>query len=62
MKPLLPRICGNYGIRKPSFHLPLIEYEFAEQLISYQPAKMLNENGSMRLSLRSNIQWFQLLS
>ena len=51
MKPVLPRICDNYGIRRP-FYLPLIKHDFAEQLLSYQLATMLNENGSMRLSSR----------
>ena len=41
MKPVLPRICDNYDIRRPSFHLPLIKYDFAEQLISYQLTTML---------------------
>ena len=36
MKPVLPRICDNYGIRRPYFHLPLIKHDFAEQLLSYQ--------------------------
>ena len=48
MKPVLPRICDNYDLRRPSFHLPLIKH--AEQLLSYQLTKVLNENGSMRLS------------
>ena len=41
MKPVLPRICDNYGIRSPSFHLPLIKHVFAEQLLSYQLKKCL---------------------
>ena len=49
MKPVLPRICDNYDIR-PSSHLPLIKYDFAEQLRSYQLTTMLNENGSTRFS------------
>ena len=48
MKPVLPRICDNYDIRRPSFHLPLIKHDFAEQLIIYQLTTMLNENGSTR--------------
>ena len=35
MKPVLPRIYDNYDIRRPSFNLPLIKNDFAEQLISY---------------------------
>ena len=30
MKPMLPKICDNYDIRRPSFHLPLIKHDFAE--------------------------------
>ena len=49
MKPVLARICDTYDIR-PSFHLPLIKHDFAEQLLSYQLTTMLNENGSTRFS------------
>ena len=35
MKPVLPRIVNVYEIRKPTFHLPKIRHEFAEQLIEY---------------------------
>ena len=52
IKPLLPRICNNYSIRRPSFHLPLIKHDFAEQLINYQLTKMFNENTSMKLSAK----------
>ena len=47
MKPVLPRICDKYGIRRPSFHLPLIKHDLAEQLglLSYQLTTMLNENA-----------------
>ena len=47
-KPVLPRICDNYDIRRPSFHLLLIKHNFVELLISYQLTTMLNENGSTR--------------
>ena len=50
MKPVLPRICDNYDIRRPSFHLPLIKHDFAEQLLSYQLTTMLNEDDSTRFS------------
>ena len=50
MKPVLPRICDNYDIRRPSFHLPLLKHDFAEQLLSYQLTTMLNENSSTRFS------------
>ena len=49
MQPVLPKICDNYGIRRPLFHLPLMKHDFAEQLLSYQRTKMPNENGSMKL-------------
>ena len=48
MKPVLPRICDNYDIRRPAFHLPLIKHDFAEQLLCYQLTTMLNENSSTR--------------
>ena len=50
MKPVLPRTCDSYDIRRPSFHLPLRKHDFAEQIISYQLTTMLNENGSTRFS------------
>ena len=66
MKPVLPRICDHYDIRRPSFHLPVIQHEFAEQLLSYQITTMLNENGSTYEVFIKRIytffQWFQLLS
>ena len=58
MKPVLPTICDNYDIRRPSFHLPPIKHDFAEQLISYQLTTMLNENGSMRLSSKVFTHFF----
>ena len=45
MKPLLPSICDNYDIRRPSFHLPLMKHDFEEQLLSYQLTTMLNETA-----------------
>ena len=50
MKPVLPRTCDNYDIRRPSFQLPPIKHDFAEQLLSYQLTTMLNENSSTRFS------------
>ena len=74
MKPVLPRICDNYGIRRPSFHLSLIKHDFAEQLRSYQLSVTLTilnsiqfnsyvyfrrkKNASMRLSLKLFIHSF----
>ena len=50
LKPVLPRICDIHTIRRPSFHLPFIKHDFAEQLLCYQLPKILNENGSNRIS------------
>ena len=50
LKPVLPRICDIHTIIRPSFHLPFIKHDFAEQLLCYQLPKILNENGSMRIS------------
>ena len=50
MKPVLPRIYNKYDIRRPSFHLPLMKHDFAEQLLSYQIRTLFNENGSTRFS------------
>ena len=58
MKPVLQKICDNYGIRRPNFHLPLIKHDFAEQILSYQLTAMLNENGIMRLSSKVFTHYF----
>ena len=50
IKSVLPRIYDNYDIRRPSFYLPLIKHDFAEQLLSYQLTTLFNENGSTRFS------------
>ena len=39
LKPVLPRICDIHTIRRPSFHLPFIRHDFAEQLLCYQLPK-----------------------
>ena len=49
MKPILPRICNFHEIRKPTFHLPVIKHEFAEQLIKYQMIKILNHHTTSLL-------------
>ena len=59
MKPVLPRICDNYDIRRHSFHLPLTKHNFAEQLISYQLTAMLNKNGSTRFSSKVTTHSFR---
>ena len=43
MKPVLPRIVNVYEIRKPTFHLPKIRHEFAEQLVEYCLINYLNK-------------------
>ena len=58
MKPVLPRIYDNYDIRRPSFHLPLIKHDFAEQLISHQLITILNKNGSTRFSSKVFTHYF----
>ena len=50
MKPVLPRICHNYDIRRLSFNLPLTKHDVEKQLLSYQLTTMLNENGSTMFS------------
>ena len=42
MKPELPVVCDTHVIRHPTFHLPKIVHEFAEQLLKYQLIKLLN--------------------
>ena len=37
-------------LKKPVFHLPKIKHKFAEQLPDYQLVKLLNKNGSFRIS------------
>ena len=43
MIPSLPRVCDHYTIRRPTFHLPHIVHEFAQQLVEYQMIKLLNQ-------------------
>ena len=49
-KPTLPRIDQQYIVRKPVFHLLKIKHKLAEQLPDYQLVKLLNKNGSFRIS------------
>ena len=49
-KPTLPKIDQLYHVRKLVFHLLKIRHKFAEQLPDYQLVKLLNENGSFRIS------------
>ena len=43
MKPKLPIVCDTHAIRHPTFHLPKIVHEFAEQLLQYQLIKLINK-------------------
>ena len=52
MKPVLPRACEMYAIRKPLFHLPKIRHEFAEHMLKYQLIKLLNQLGSIIYSAK----------
>ena len=45
-------------ISRPSFYLPLIKHDFAEQLLCYQLTKRINESSSMRLSSKVFIHYF----
>ena len=49
-KPTLLRIDQLYNVRKPVVHLPKIKYTFAGQLPDNQLIKLLNKNGSFRIS------------
>ena len=49
-KPTLPRIDQLYNVRKSVFHLPKIKRKFAEQLPDHQLVKLLDENGSFKIS------------
>ena len=46
MKPSIPQVCNHYQIRRPRFHPPGINHEYAEQLLEYQLTKVLNAIGS----------------
>ena len=41
MIPMFPNICNIYNIRHPTFHLPLVKHDFAEQRLDYL-IKLLN--------------------
>ena len=54
MKPKLHEVCNVYSIRKPTFHLPVIRYEFAKQLIEYKLIELLNTE-SVTLLISSKV-------
>ena len=55
---MLPNICNIYNIRHPTFHLPLVKHDFAEQRLDYQLIKLLNPQRS---HLRHNLYSFMVL-
>ena len=58
MKPVLPVICSLYEVRKPTFHLPHINHEYAEQLLKYQLVKILNAYGAITLTAKIHTHSF----
>ena len=58
MIPMLPNICNIYNIRHPTFHLPLVKHDFAEQRLDYQLIKLLNTNESTAFTLKAQSLFF----
>ena len=58
MIPMLPNICNIYNIRHPTFHLPLVKHDFAEQRLDYQLIKLLNTNESTAITLKAQSLFF----
>ena len=50
---MLPNICNIYNFRHPTFHLPLVKHDFAEQRLDYQLIKLLNTNKSTAFTLKA---------
>ena len=55
---MLPNICNIYNIRHPTFHLPLVKHDFAEQRLDYQLIKLLNTNESTAFTLKAQSLFF----
>ena len=58
---MLPNICNIYNIRHPTFHLPLVKHDSAEQRLDYQLIKLLNTNESTAFTFKAhifNLLWF----
>ena len=53
MIPMVHNICNIYNIRHPTFHLPLVKHDFAEQRLDYQLIKLLNTNESTAFTLKA---------
>ena len=60
MIPMLPNICNIYNIRHPTFHLPSVKHDFAEQrmILDYQLIKLLNPNESTVFTLKAQSLFF----
>ena len=59
MKPIIPNVCSRYEIRRPTFHLPSINHEYAAHLLEYQMIKVLNEDGSTVYTLKVHSHSFE---
>ena len=55
---MLPNICNIYNIRHPTFHLPLVKHDFAEQRLDYQLIKLLNTNESTAITHKAQSLFF----
>ena len=58
MIPILPNNCNIYNIRHPTFHLPLVKHDFAEQRLDYQLVKLLNTNESTAFTFKAQSLFF----
>ena len=60
MKLLLSRICYFHNIRKPTFHVPNMIYDYTKQLVQYQITKRLtNENKILLITAEIYTYSFQ---
>ena len=48
-KPVLPVVNEGYEIRNPVYHLPVINYKFAEQSLKYCLIRQLNMDQSSNI-------------
>ena len=55
---MLLNICEIYNIRHPTFYLPLVKLDFAEQRLDYQLIKLLNTNESTTFTLKAQFLFF----
>ena len=47
MQPNVPVICDHYNVRNPKFNLPVINHDFAKQLMQYCFIKLLNKDENI---------------